>query len=111
MTSREVESKVKAEIAGRWDETNAHGVDLRVSLMKPEKIRVINRSVAHGKVMDEVIECWLILEEDIKECSGYKIVFDESRGSFGLASAGFRKDRYPGLCGFYGDFWTTFHAM
>ncbi len=43
--------------------------------------------------------------------SGYKIVFDEGRGSYGLATPGFPEDKYPVLYGFYGDFWTTFTAM
>ncbi len=111
MTSPEIESRIHAEIAGRWHETNLHGVDLRASLVKPEKIRIINRRISDGELRDEVIEVWLVLEEHPRMPSGYKIVFDEGRGSYGLATPGFPEDKYPVLYGFYGDFWTTFTAM
>ncbi len=42
---------------------------------------------------------------------GYIIFYDDARDQFGLASSGFNDDQHPVICGYYGDFWTTFKGM
>lgn len=111
MNAADVKSLVEQEIAGRWDETNDHGVDLGTSLLSPTIIHLIFRRVLDGKIDDHIIRAWLVLEEDPRTRDGYKIVFDENRMTFGLACSGFAEDQHLVLIGFYGDFWTTFHAM
>ncbi len=111
MTSADLAVLVETEIGDNWSESNAHGVSLRSSLVRPDLIKVIDRRVEDGRIHDEVIDLWLILEERPKTRDGYKIVYDERARSFGLATQGFKEDSYPVLVGFYGDFWTTFEAM
>jgi hypothetical protein len=110
-TAGQIKALVKEHIAGRWDESNHHGVDLRTCLVPPVKIPVILRGVVKGKIKDEIMQVWLVLEENPKTKDGYKIVFDEGRSLFGLASEGFPTDQHLVLTGFYGDFWTTFRGM
>lgn len=111
MTVNEVSELVRDQIAGQWAVTNAHSLNLRRCLVTPTLVRVIERTVRNGRVQDRVQEMWLVLEERPVERNGYKIVFDEGTGMFGLASEGFAEDPYPVLCGLYGDFLTTFAAM
>jgi hypothetical protein len=56
-----------------------------------------------------MVELWLVLEERPDQRNGYKIVFDESRGDFGLACPGIAG--HDIFLGCYGSFWTTFEAM
>jgi hypothetical protein len=111
MTALEVQSYVLAEISSEWGRSNTHGVDLRSCIVEPRRILVIWRTVRDGQIAQENREVWLVLEERPTSKDGYKIVFDESRKTFGLASSGFPSDLYPCLCGYYGDFWTTFEGM
>jgi hypothetical protein len=111
MKSEDVKALIERHIAGRWDESNLHGVNLRASLVPPVTVPVIFRRVIDGRIEDETIQVWLVLEEDPKAKDGYKIVFDETRNMFGLASKGFPKDPHLVLDGLYGDFWTTFQGM
>ena len=111
MTASDVQSLVLAEIDDDWERTNTHGVDLRSCLVEPRCMQVIWRTVRDGQVTQETREVWLVLEQRPVTKDGYKIVFDESRKTFGLASPGFPSDPHPCLAGYYGDFWTTFGGM
>ena len=86
MTPEEVRQCVESQIGDRWDETNAHGVDLRKCLVPPRKVKMINRKVVKGKLKDSVVEVWIVLEETPGDPKGYTILFDEEDRSFGLAS-------------------------
>ena len=77
----------------------------------PTRIHVIHRSVLKGKIKDSTETVWLVLEERPVERDGYKIIFNEQRGLFGLASSGCPNDPFPVLCGYYGDFPTTLASM
>jgi len=110
MNSKEVQAYVNRQIGDQWAESNAHGVDLRGSLVTPHKTKVINRIVRDGKISDSVVEVWVVLEE-VKGGDGYTMFFDEKDGGFGLATKGFKCDPHPVICGYYGDFWTTFKGM
>lgn len=111
MTGEDVAETVRQQIGGNWGLSNCNGVDLARSVVSPTAIKIINRHVSDGTISDEVIGVWLVLEECAEKRDGYKIVFDEKTGHFGLASPGFSSDAHPVLCGWYGDFLTTFEAM
>ena len=111
MTAAEIHSLVRDQIAGRWNETNGHRVDLKKSIITPAKTKLIHRLVQKGKTKEEIIDVWIVLEEEPQKKDGYKIVFDEKSRMFGLASVGFPSDPHPCLDGFYGDFWTAFKGM
>ena len=111
MNTQEVKALVEAQIGDQWALTNHHGIDLRHTLVAPQKIKVIERSVRNGNVRDRLIETWLVLVERTETSSGYRIVFREKPPIFGLASEGFPNDESLVLCGWYGDFITTFLAM
>jgi hypothetical protein len=111
MTSEDVAELVRTQIAGRDSSAEWYGLVLDQCLIQPAKIEVIDRQAKDGKFVDSMASVWLILEERPREKNGYKIVFSERRGMFGLATSGFPTDRFPVLCGFYGDFPTTLESM
>lgn len=104
MDAAEISQLVEQEIDGNWSRANAHGVDLRRCLVKPTK------RVYEDCVGSETIELWIVLEEVPEDQSGYKIVFDERTGVFGLATRNF-SGRPDGLVGFYGSFLEALDAM
>jgi hypothetical protein len=103
MTSEEITHLVEAQINGHWSCSNAHGVDLRKCLVTPRKM------LFDGSNPDDKFELWLVLEECPEDCSGYKIVFDEETGEFGLATPGWHNN--PCFLGAYGSFFDAFDAM
>jgi hypothetical protein len=103
MNAEEVAALVRAEIADRWEQSNAHGVDLCACIVTPEKKAYID--VGNGKAY----ELWLVLEEDPKERKGYKIVFDDAEHRFGLATT--QKNGPDVFLGFYGTFMETLESM
>jgi hypothetical protein len=111
MNAAEIERLVHDAIGDSWDVTNHHGVSLRMALVPPRLIKVIQRFVRDGKIHDEVIDAWLVLIEKPESAEGYRIVADSDGRTFGLASEGFERDEHLVLCGWYGDFWTTFEGM
>ncbi len=107
MTYKEVQEYVIQQIGDRWSESNAHGVNLRKALVTPYRAKMINSLVNDGKIIDSLLEVWVVLEEVYKG-DGYMIFFDEKDDEFGLA---FKNNPYPVICGYYGDFWTTLKGM
>ena len=104
MDAAEISRLVEREIDGNWSRSNAHGVDLRRCLVTPTK------GIYEDCSGSGTIELWAVLEEVPEDQSGYKIVFDERTGSFGLATRNF-PGRPDGLIGFYGSFLETLEAM
>src|SRR5271166_5656850 len=111
MTSDDVRKRVEAEIGGGSSESSLHGIDLRQCLVRPTLTKVIHQRVKDGRIHEEVSEVWLVLEETRGKRDGYKVVFDENSGKFGLATPGFASDPHLCLFGWYGDFMTTIKAM
>jgi len=107
MNARDVRKLVVDQIAGRWDETNSHRVNLRSAIVMPSQTKMTLQLVRNGKIKDTTVEVWIVLRE-LPEGDGYVIFYDDARDQFGLASAGFPDDRHPIIDGYYGDFWTTF---
>jgi hypothetical protein len=116
MLADDVWKKVEAEIAGNWERSNAHGVDLRKCVVRPpvsneyqESFVLSHKIDAQGrKVVDRWGErprnLWLVLEEHPGTKSGYAIVYREETDVFGLALAG-------AVVGYYGTFLETLEAM
>jgi hypothetical protein len=111
MNATEIEHLVRSEIGDSWDATNHRGVDLRRVVVPPHLIKVIQRFVQAGSTRDELIDVWLVLIEKPESKEGYRIVAAADSRTFGLASEGFASDEHLVLCGWYGDFWTTFNRM
>ena len=111
MNAVDVARIIKDQVGTNESLPNSHGIDLRRCLTTPTLIKVIHRQVLRGKIKDSTETVWLVLEERPAEKDGYKIIFNEQRGLFGLASPGFPKDPFPVLCGYYGDFPTTLASM
>jgi hypothetical protein len=106
MTAGELRDRIVREIAGDWSRTNLHGCDLRQCLVTP-----IKQSFEDPNDPTQAVELWLVLEEDPENCNGYKVVYDESTDTFGLASPSFSPGR-NGYIGFYGStFLEAFNAM
>jgi hypothetical protein len=111
MDTRQIRNLVEFQIGDEWSTTNHHGVDLRKSLVKPQKVTVIERFVRDGIVSDQLVEVWLVLIEEHDKRTGYRIVCKDDEPIFGLASEGFPHDKHSVMCGWYGDFMTAFLAM
>lgn len=110
MDAGDVSKLVVEQISGRWDETNSHRVNLRSAIVTPSRITMILRLVKNGIMKDSTVDVWIVLRE-LPAGDGYIIFYDDARDQFGLASAGFPEDPHPVVCGYYGDFWTTFKGM
>jgi len=111
MQPRDVRKLVEEAIRDDWAVTNHHHVDLRRALVQPRKITVIERTVRNGNLQDRPLGVWLVLVERPNPEEGYRIVMKENEPVFGLASEGFPEDEHLVLCGWYGDFMTTFQGM
>ena len=104
MTSAEVKDLVQSEIGNDWGISTSHGVVLQECLIEPE-LRHFLPPAEDG----EEIELWVVLEEDPKGRLGYKIVFDQKRKVFGLATTDLNgPDVYLGP---YGTLMETLEAM
>lgn len=108
MTSEAVRQIVQQEIAGDWQRSNAHGCDLRRCLVEPVIGEYDDLGTRRPIDPAATIRLWLVLEESPEDRGGYKIVFDERSGLFGLAVPGQGRDVF---IGFYGTFLETYAAM
>ena len=87
-------------------ENNPHGLDMSQCLIKPERVTCTNTFPAFrgGKPF----EAWLVLEELPNDDDGYRIIFDQELGEFGLA-CGTR--RQTAFIGWHGSFLDTVRGM
>jgi hypothetical protein len=111
MNADQIYQLVASEIGDAWETMNSHGVDLRKSLVRPQQVKVIQRLVVNGKIDDRLVDAWIVLFEDPDERAGYRIIASQDGRSFGLADEGFKMDEHLVLCGWYGDFLSTFRSM
>jgi hypothetical protein len=111
MNADQIHQLVASEIGDAWDTTNSHCVDLRKSVVRPQQTKVIERLVFNGKFNDRLIDAWIVLFEHPTERAGYRIIVSPDGSKFGLASEGFETDKHLVLCGWYGDFLSTFLSM
>ncbi len=104
LIAREITS-VGTDVLGR-PEHNPHGLDFTRCLIKPE--RVICKNTFPKFRGGKPFEAWLVLEEDPDNGDGYRIIFDEEVGKFGLAG-GTRRE--PAFIGWHGSFLDTVRGM
>lgn len=109
MTAEEVRDLIDDQSAGNHAATNGHRIALGDALVAPRMISVIARQVQSGRLEDEILNVWLVGQENRPD--GYKIVLREDGSQFGLASTGFPEDRFPVLVGWYGSLLTAFLGM
>ena len=101
MNAEDVTRIIEEEIAGEWDLSNLHGVDLKRCLVPP-MLRAFDGASSGDH--------WLVLEEDPIGRRSYKIVFHEERMTFGLAISGV-DGAADFVVGYYGTFLETLAAM
>lgn len=112
MTAADVSKLIADEIAAAGEdwlnrpENNPHGLDLSRCLIKPE--RVICKNTFPAFRGGKHFEAWLVLEELPNNDGGYRIIFDEEMGKFGLA-CGTRRE--PVFIGWHGSFLDTVQGM
>lgn len=109
MTLEEVKEKIRLHAADGLAITNDHRITLRQTLVTPQKIVVIERTVQKRRLKDRAIKVWLIGQEPTT--GGYKIIMKEDGSNFGLASPGFPTDPHPILTGWYGTLMSAFIGM
>jgi hypothetical protein len=108
MTEEGIRELIDQEIAGDYSLTNWHGCQLQRCLVQPQ-LREYDDCGA-GPLLNPppVIQLWLVLEENPGEPAGYKIVYDEKAGLFGLAVQSNTRDVF---IGHYGGFLDTYRGM
>lgn len=108
MTGEDVSALIEREIGGEWSRTNAHGCVLRRCLVAPVQVEFED---CGGQLSDNaarLVSLWLVLEERPEDRTGYKIVFGEKEGLFGLAMSVKPRDVF---LGFYGTFLDAYDGM
>jgi hypothetical protein len=106
MTSEQVSAIIAHDLDMRRSNFRWPGQSMEECLLSPVLKKFIN-SFEEGELLD----LWLVFEETPDSGSansGYKIVYSEAEGMFGLAVAG---DVHDVLIGFYGGFVETLNSM
>lgn len=101
--SLQLQMRVLEEIAGDWDRSNPHGVDLRRCLRVP-----VRQRYAHVVTGRESEYLWRVLEERPNGPSGYEVVYSEDDEAFGLAACTADGGVFLGI---YGSFLETLDGM
>jgi hypothetical protein len=112
VTAADVSKLIADEIAAAGEdwfeqpENNPHGLELSRCLITPAWVTCTNTfpEFRGGKPF----EAWLVLEELPNNDDGYRIIFDEEVGKFGLA-CGTRRE--PIFIGWHGSFLHTVQGM
>jgi hypothetical protein len=109
MTAEQVRRVVEEDIAGRWAESNDHGVDLRRALVAPRRVECRNTFPYPDRPRPKTLTLWVVLEETPGTADGYVILFDEGTARFGLGC----HSQGGGIAflGYHGSFWNTFVGM
>jgi hypothetical protein len=101
MIADEVKALVDADIRRNWPPVmNWHGIELERCLLLQPELRTYRNSFPR----DELVQLWLVLQEERGDESSYQVVFDEDSGEFGLATGGT-------FLGLYGTFVETVAGM
>ena len=117
MTADEVSKKVETEIAGNWDRSNEHGVDLRKCIVRPAVLLeyknswyqwASKRDPKNRLLSSPTLRLWLVLNEHPDTLKGYAIVYDEVADTFGIADSEASGNVFVGH---YGTFLETLEAM
>jgi hypothetical protein len=67
-----VRELIRVQSADNRRTTNDHRISLKQSLVTPQRISVIARQVADGRLQDQTLNVWLVGQEDSSD--GYKII-------------------------------------
>jgi hypothetical protein len=109
MTADQVRELIRVQSADHLTTTNDHRISLEQALVTPQRISIIARQVADGRLRDQTINVWPVGREDSSD--GYKIIMRDDGLQFGLASSGFPNDKDPILAGWYGSLLSAFPSM
>jgi hypothetical protein len=109
MTADQVRELIRVQSAADLTTTNDHRISLEQALVTPQRISVIARQIADGRLKDQALNVWLVGQEESSD--GYKIIMRDDGLQFGLASTGFPNDRDPILVGWYGSLLSAFLGM
>ena len=108
MTVEDVQELVRLQMGDDQALVNDHKITLRSTLVPPQGISIIVRTVRNERNIDQMQDVWLVGQE--KPGDGYRIVLRED-GMFGLASKGFASDSHLVLVGWYGGLKAAFLGM
>ena len=108
MIADEIRRKVESIIGANWDETNAHGTDLRRCLVTPKLVKCDNKLERQSSADPEFRYLWVVVKESAESDFGYAIVCDSAAKNFGLAASD--QNGYLFL-GWYLDFWAVYKGM
>jgi hypothetical protein len=109
MTIAEIRDLIRIQIEDPVPAVKDHSVAVRNMLVDPARIQVIARDVTKDGVRDELLDAWLVGQEESGD--GYRIVFCEQQRVFGIALRGFQSDQHLVLVGWYGDLFSAFVSM
>jgi hypothetical protein len=109
MTVDEAKELIRLHARDSFATHNHHGIGLGETLVQPQKILVIDRTMKDGQLRDRELNVWLIGQEPSGD--GYMIIMREDGSDFGLASPGFPRDPHPILTGWYGNLMSAFLGM
>lgn len=103
MTSNELSTLIAGDLAANRSELIWHGRAIDQCLLEPAKVTCLN---SHADNQPE--QYWLVFEEGPNAGAGYKVVYEEESGEFGLAVTG---ETEPVVVGIYGGFVETLNSM
>ena len=109
MTADQVRELIRIQSADNLTTTNDHRISLEQALVTPQRISIVARQVADGRLRDRTLNVWLVGRENSSD--GYKIIMRDDGLQFGLASRGFPNDKDPILVGWYGSLLSAFLGM
>ena len=110
MDAKQLRKAIEDEIANSDEGRNLHGLNPKTGLVDPQRITVIERLVKNSKTHDQLEDVWLVFLEGRSDGDGYRIVASLDGTEFGLATQGFPNDEPIVMCGWYGDFMSTFRG-
>ncbi|MHC4200212.1 MAG: hypothetical protein ACYSU0_09495 [Planctomycetota bacterium] len=95
---------IEREVGTDRGRTSAHRCDLRRCLVTPSL-----QDFKSETEEDETVRLWLVLEENPDRRDGYKIVYGEDDGMFGLAMR--LTNGTDWFMGYYGTFLEAYDSM
>jgi hypothetical protein len=82
MTADQVRELIRVQSADNLRTINDHRISLEQALVTPQRISIIARQVADGRLRDQTINVWPVGREDSSD--GYKIITRDDGSQFGL---------------------------
>ena len=101
--ARQIDEIIDRDLREHPDFFNSHHVNLDKCRVTPSRITCANSLNGNAP-----IQLWIVLREPPETKGGYLVVFDEARGTFGLAV---ERGLLPVFLGWYGSFTETLTGM